>query len=209
MYQSNFVKRPDPCTCHYKRRLGLYDLSGKVARVVVNSSQVLKDGVDSGQDANVGVKVNIHQPAKAGGRKSCSSNEDSENIAVNPDFSGSDNLLYFTEDVLLGNSGADVVTDSLDNPSHPCTEENGPVTTGRDNPAPDAQEVQQNPNAEKKSIFSKPNTTADPLCTILKVSCSLLFFVKFNNISDKFSPFIRKGRPCLRKTSYRLTLCRT
>ena len=179
MYQSNFVKRPDPCTCHYKRRLGLYDLSGKVARVVVNSSQVQKDGVDSGQDANVG--VNRHQPAKAEGRNSFSSNEDSENIAVNPDFdaragtenshySGSGNLLYSTEDVLLGNSGADVVTDSLDNPSHPCTEENGPATTGRDNPEADAQEVQQNPNAEKKSIFSKPNTTADPLCTILKVS---------------------------------------
>jgi hypothetical protein len=208
MYQSNFVKRPDPCTCHYKRRLGLYDLSGKVARVVVNSSQVHKDGVDSGQDANVG--VNSHQPAKAGGRNSCSSKEDSENIAVNPDFSGSDNLLYSTEDVLLGNSGADVVADSLDNPSHhPCTEENGTVTTCRDNPEPDAQEVQQNPNAEKESIFSKPNTTADPLCTILKVSCSVLFFVKFNNISDKFNPFIRKGRPFLKKTSYRLTLCRT
>jgi len=177
MYQSNFVKRPDPCTCHYKRRLGLYDLSGKVARVVVNSSQVQKDGVDSGQDADVG--VNRHQPAKAGGRNSCSSNEDSENInpdidakagTVNSHDSGSGNLLYSTEDVLLGNSGADVVTDSLDNPSHPCTEENGPVTTDRGNPEPDAQEVQQNPNAEKESIFSKPNTTTDPLCTILKVS---------------------------------------
>ncbi len=124
---------------------------------------------------------------KAGGRNSCSSNEDSENIAVNPDFSGSDNLLYSPEDVLLGNSGADVVTDSLDNSSQPCAEENGPVITGRDNPEADAQEVQQNPNAEKEIIFSKPNTTADPLCTILKVSCSVRFFVKFNNISDKLS----------------------